>query len=152
MNRKIKHIILLSLFFACSSGINSNTSVTVDYFGIREHTAGMGWDNPLNVERLFLGNSRPLTVIFADPDDPSTKDLVGQIIIRGLKDKVWIIDSQSPVSQLCQVLMNGGNHTPTLVYMNSQDRTLRAEGPDVILKFLEKNEVMLPEISDGKYY
>lgn len=155
MSRKTKQLGFLMIFlFACSRSFqsNPNTTLTVDYYNVREHTIGMGWDNPLNVERLLLGGTRPLTVIFADPEDAKEKELVEQIIMHGLKDKVWIIDAQSPVSQLCQVLMKGGNSTPTLVFLDGKEKTLTRKNNHSILNFLSKNAFLLDDIQDGQYY
>lgn len=139
---------------ACSGNFTSspNTSLTVDYYGIRENTIGLGWNNPLDVERLLLGSSRPLVVIFADPELDDSSKLVGQIIFMGWKEKVWVIDSNATTSKLVQTLMNGGSFSPTLVYMNKNDLTMRIEGKKNIVNFLTEYSPVLGNIKDGLYY
>ena len=155
MNKIVHTSILFTILLACSSAnysSRSNTTMTVDYFGLHESTSGAGWDNPMNVERLFLGNSRPLVVVFARSGTSDSEALINRVTNEGLKEKVWIIDTRSVTTQLIQTLMNGGRITPTLVYMNAQDRTLNIEGVKPIIDFLNRNFDMLENITDLKYY
>ena len=145
---------ILALVLACSTSTtrNPNTTLTVDYYGIRESVAGLGWDNPLNVERLFLGESRPLVVIFAETNRKETRDLIGEIIAKGWKDKVWIIDKDNPTSKLIETLMLAGNSYPVLAYEGQSGVRIKAQGNKAITSFLNKYENFLLDIKERQYF
>ena len=147
-------LMILSLVLACSTSTtrNPNTTLTVDYYGIRESVAGMGWDNPLNVERLFLGESRPLVVIFAETNRKETRDLIGEIIAKGWKDKVWIIDKDNPTSKLIESLMNVNSTYPVLAYEGQSGVSIKAQGNKAITNFLTKYEDFLLDIKERQYF
>lgn len=147
-------LIILALVLACSGSTkrNPNTTLTVDYYGIRESVAGLGWDNPLNVERLFLGDSRPLVVIFAETNRRETKDLVSEIITKGWKDKVWIIDKDNPTSKLIETLMDAGNRYPVLAYEGQSGVKIKAQGNKAIINFLTKYGNFLIDVRERQYF
>ena len=151
----MRHIILLLLSItltACSASPPSNATVTVDYFGVREYTAGPGWDNPLNVERLYLAGVKPMVVLYGTVDQEETESLITDIIMKGWKDKVWIIDKQNPVSQLLQVLQRAnGDDKPVLVYESNKVKRIII-GQKKILNFFKQHGFALLDISDKKYY
>ena len=124
----------------------------VDYYGIRESVRGVGWDNPLNVERLILAESKPIVVIFAKPGDLESDKLVGELVTEGLKDKVWVIDTDNPVTQLVRTIMKAKTTTPTLMFVGQSNMTIEAEGRLGIVKFLKKYSFALLDINDKEYY
>jgi len=146
-------LLILMLILSCSSATqNPNTTLTVDYYGIRESAVGLGWDNPLNVERLFLGESRPLVVIFAEINHKETKHLIDEIILKGWKDKVWIIDKDNPTSKLIETLMHAGNKYPVLAYEGQSGVKIKAQGNKAIIDFLKKYGNFLLDIKERQYY
>lgn len=143
---------MLGITLACSSHIANEATVTVDYFGVRESTSGLGWDNPLNVERLYLAEVKPIVVLYASVDDKESKELISDIIMKGWKEKVWILDRQNPVTQLLQVLMNANvSKKPTLVY-ESKSLGLVVIGKDNIQRFFKQHGFALLDIKGSHYY
>ena len=145
--------LFLTTLIACSAYMPSNnTTVTVDYFGVREYTAGPGWDNPLNVERLYLAGVKPIVVLYGTVNQKETESLIIDIIMKGWKDKVWIIDKKNPITQLLQVLMDAnGADQPVLVY--ESDKTKRIIiGRKKISQFFDLHGFALIDINDKKYY
>lgn len=140
------------LLLACSAYAPNNATVTVDYFGVRESTAGPGWNNPLNVERLYLAEVKPLVVIFGTVGQDETEVLLSNIIISGWKDKVWVLDKKNPVSQLVQTLMDANvSDRPVLVYQNDNTKHILVGLPNII-KFFEAHGFALLDINNTQYY
>ena len=130
----------------------SNTTVTVDYFGVRESTSGIGWDNPLNVERLYLAEVKPLVVLYATVDDVESQNLITEMIMKGWKQKVWVLDKQNPVTQLLQVLQDAKvSDQPTLVYESKSLKRIII-GQKNISTFLNKHGFAFLDINNTQYY
>lgn len=115
-------LMLLVLGLSCSGNTNranKNTTVTTDYYGIRENTSGGEYDDPLDAERLFLGGSRPLTLIFSAPWCGPCKALSEEITKMNLHDKVWFLDTDNSTTQLLAVLSDANDDTiPTMVHID----------------------------------
>jgi len=145
-------LLILGAILGCSSHIANEATVTVDYFGVRESTRGPGWDNPLNVERLYLAEVKPIVVLYASVDDKESKKLITEIIMKGWKPKVWVLDRQNPVTQLLQVLMSANvSKRPTLVY-ESKSVSLVIVGKDNIQRFFKQHSFALLDIKGSHYY
>ena len=143
---------LLIMLTACSAYIPGSATVTVDYFGVRELTKGPGWDNPLNVERLYLAEVKPLVVLYGTVNQKETESLITDMIMKGWKPKVWVLDKQNPVTQMLQVLQDAnGSDQPTLVY---ESKTLKRIiiGKKNISTFLNKYSFALLDINNHYYY
>lgn len=137
---------------ACTAYIPSSTTTTVDYFGVRDTTSGIGWDNPLNVERLYLAEVKPLVVMFGTVGQNETEALLSNIIVNGWKDKVWVLDKKNPVSQLVQTLMDANiDDRPVLVYQNDNTKHILVGLPN-ITKFFEAHGFALLDINSTQYY
>lgn len=139
---------------ACSGthSVDKNTTITVDYYGIRESTIGLGWDNPLNVERLVLAEVDPIAVIFAEVDNKESEALVSEIVLKGLKEKVWVIDKANPVSKLIHVILDAkSDSVPLMVFKNKSIKHVLV-GKGSIIKFLKLHGFALKQISDKEYY
>lgn len=137
---------------ACTAYGPSNTTVTVDYFGVRESTSGIGWDNPLNVERLYLAEVKPLVVLYANVDDTESQELITEMIMKGWKQKVWVLDKQNPVTQLLQVLQDANvSEKPTLVYESESLKRIII-GKKNISNFLNRHSFALLDINNHHYY
>ena len=144
--------LLLLTLTACTAYMPSATTTTVDYFGIRESTSGIVWDNPLNVERLYLAEVKPLVVIFGTVGQDETEALLSNIIINGWKDKVWVCDKKNPVSQLVQTLMDANvSDRPVLVYQNDNNKHILIGLPN-ITNFFEAHGFALLDINNTQYY
>lgn len=137
---------------ACSAYIPSSTTVTVDYFGVREATMGPGWDNPLNVERLYLAEVKPLVVLYGTVNQKETESLITEMIMKGWKPKVWVLDKQNPVTQLLQTLQDAKNSDrPTLVYESKTIKRIII-GKKNISAFLNRHSFALLDIKNHYYY
>lgn len=143
---------LLLTLVACTAYVPSKTTTTVDYFGVRESTSGIGWDNPLNVERLYLAEVKPIVVLYANVDDAESQELITEIIMKGWKPKVWVLDKQHPVTQLLQVLQDANSSVrPTLVYESKSLKRVII-GQKNISIFLSRHGFALLDINNGHYY
>ena len=137
---------------ACTAYIPSNTTVTVDYFGVRESTSGIGWDDPLNVERLYLAEVKPIVVLYASVDDTESQALITEIIMKGWKPKVWVLDKQNPVTQMLQTLQDANSsEKPTLVYESKSLKRIII-GQKNISIFLKRHGFALLDINNAQYY
>lgn len=145
----MKIAILKSVFLtlACLVGLscsgvhqsNPNTTLTSDYYGIRENTSGGGYDDPLDAERLLLGESRPLTLIFSAPWCRACKVLSEEINKMGLHDKVWILDIGSSTTQMLAVFTDAGQDSiPTMVHLDRRYGKIIEKDLISIIEFLQK--------------
>ena len=149
----MRYIILLLLTLtACTAYGPSNTTVTVDYFGVRESHSGLGWDNPLNVERLYLAEVKPLVVLYGTVNQKETESLITDMIMKGWKPKVWVLDKQNPVTQLLQTLQDANvSEKPTLVYESKSLKRIII-GKKNISTFLKRHSFALLDINNHDYY
>ena len=134
-------LMLLCLGISCSGShrTNPNTTITTDYYGIRENTSGGGYDDPLEAERLLLGNSRPLTLIVSAPWCKACKVLSGEITKMGVHDKVWILDVASPTTQMLAVFTDAGQDSiPTMVHLDERYGKIIKKDLISIIEFLQK--------------
>ena len=93
-----------------------------------------------------------MVVLYGTVDQEETESLITDIIMKGWKDKVWIIDKQNPVSQLLQVLQRAnGDDKPVLVYESNKVKRIII-GQKKILNFFKQHGFALLDISDKKYY
>ena len=132
---------LLCLGISCSGShqTNPNTTLTTDYYGIRESTSGGGYDNPREAERLLLGESRPLTLIFSAPWCKACKVLSGEITKMGIHNKVWILDVASPTTQMLAVFTDAGQDSiPTMVHLDRRYGKIIKKDLISIIEFLQK--------------
>tara|TARA_A200000159_G_scaffold163883_1_gene191624 strand:- start:1109 stop:1567 length:459 start_codon:yes stop_codon:yes gene_type:complete len=134
-------LMLLCLGISCSGThqANPNTTLTSDYYGIRESTSGGGYDNPREAERLLLGGSRPLTLIFSAPWCKPCKVLSEEITKMGIHDKVWILDVASSTTQMLAVFTDEGQDSiPTMVHLNKRYGKIIKKDLISIIEFLQK--------------
>jgi len=134
-------LMLLCLGISCSGThqTNPNTTVTTDYYGIRESTSGSGYDDPLEAERLLLGESRPLTLIFSAPWCRACKVLSEEINKMGLHHKVWILDIGSSTTQMLAVFTDAGQDIiPTMVHLDRRYGKIIEKDLISIIEFLQK--------------
>ena len=137
---------------ACMAYRPNNTTVTVDYFGVRESHSGLGWDNPLNVERLYLAEVKPLVVLYGTVNQKETESLITDMIMKGWKQKVWVLDKQSPVTQMLQTLQDANvGDQPTLVYESESLKRIII-GKKNISIFLNRHSFVLLDINNHHYY
>ena len=132
---------LLCLGISCSGTHTSNTSTTLttDYYGIRESTSGGGYDDPREAERLLLGESRPLTLIFSAPWCKPCKVLSEEITKMGIHDKVWILDIGSSTTQMLAVFTDAKQDTiPTMVHLDRRYGKIIKKDLISIIEFLQK--------------
>ena len=149
---RILALLLIAVLASCTPYSPRNSTITVDYFGVREATWGPGWDNPLNVERLFLAEVEPLVVIFGTVGESNTESLIRKLVLGKWKEKVWILDNKHPVSNMLQVLMDADiNNKLVLVYKNGVHSHI-ITGEDAILNFFEAHGFALLSINDKQYY
>ena len=132
---------LLCLGISCSGShrTNPNTTITTDYYGIRENTSGGGYDDPYEAERLLLGNSRPLTLIFSAPWCKACKVLSEEITKMGVHDEVWILDVAIPTTQMLAVFTDVGQDSiPTMVHLDKRYGKIIKKDLISIIEFLQK--------------
>ena len=114
-------LMLLSLGLSCSGShhhSNPNTTLTADYYGIRENTSGGGYDNPRDAERLLLGNSRPLTIVFAAPWSKACKLLSEEISKLDMHEEVLLLDIADSTTQMLAVFVDANGSIPTMVHLD----------------------------------
>lgn len=114
-------LMLLSLGLSCSGShhhSNPNTTLTADYYGIRESTSGGGYDNPREAERLLLGGSRPLTIVFAAPWNKACKLLSEEISKLDMHEEVLFIDIADSTTQMLAVFVDANGSIPTMVHLD----------------------------------
>ena len=134
---------LLCFGVACSGGhrSNPNTTLTSDYYGIRESTSGGGYDDPREAERLLLGGSRPLTLIFSAPWCRACKVLSEEISKMEMHKEVMIIDIADPISQMLAVFVDANvGSIPTMVHLDKNFGKIIKKDLISIIEFLEKNK------------
>ncbi len=134
---------LLCLGVACSGGHRSspNTTLTSDYYGIRESTSGGGYDDPREAERLLLGGSRPLTLIFSAPWCRACKVLSEEISKMEMHKEVMIIDIADPISQMLAVFVDANvGSIPTMVHLDKNFGKIIKKDLISIIEFLEENK------------
>ena len=134
-------LMLLCLGISCSGShrTNPNTTVTTDYYGIRENTSGGGYDDPLEAERLLLGESRPLTLIFSAPWCRACKVLSEEITKMGIHDKVWILDVGNSTTQMLAIFTDAGQDSiPTMVHLDRRYGKIIKKDLISIIEFLQK--------------
>lgn len=134
-------LMLLCLGISCSGThqTNPNTTVTTDYYGIRESTSGSGYDDPLEAERLLLGESRPLTLIFSAPWCKACKLLSEEITRMDIHDKVWLLDISNPITQMLAVFTDAGQDSiPTMVHLDRRYGKIIKKDLISIIEFLQK--------------
>ena len=132
---------LLCLGISCSGShrTNPNTTLTTDYYGIRENTSGGGYDDPLEAERLLLGESRPLTLIFSAPWCRACKVLSEEITNMGIHNKVWILDVGNSTTQMLAIFTDAGQHSiPTMVHLDRRYGKIIKKDLISIIEFLQK--------------
>ena len=137
---------LLCLGVACSGGHRSspNTTLTSDYYGIRESTSGGGYDDPREAERLLLGGSRPLTLIFSAPWCRACKVLSEEISKMEMHNEVMLIDIADPISQMLAVFVDANvGSIPTMVHLDKNFGKIIKKDLISIIEFLEKNKMNL---------
>ena len=132
---------LLCLGISCSGShqTNPNTTLTSDYYGIRESTSGGGYDNPREAERLLLGGSRPLTLIFSAPWCRACKVLSEEISKMKMHEEVMIIDIADPIAQMLAVFVDANiGSIPTMVHLDKKFGKIVKKDLISIIEFLEK--------------
>ena len=149
---RILALLLIVILTSCTPYSPRSSTISVDYFGVREATWGPGWDNPLNVERLFLAEVEPLVVIFGTVGETNTESLIRRLVLSKWKEKVWILDNKHPVSNMLQVLMDvKQNNKLVLVYRNGEHSHI-ITGKKLIIDFFKAHGFALLKISDKYYY
>ena len=130
---------LLCLGISCSGThtSNTNTTLTTDYYGIRENTSGGGYDDPYEAERLLLGNSRPLILIFSAPWSKPSKELLDEISKMKMHNKVWVLDIAHPVSSMLAVFVDADEHVPSMVYLGKYYEKIKKSDLISIIEFLD---------------
>ena len=130
---------LLCLGISCSGThtSNTNTTLTTDYYGIRENTSGGGYDDPYEAERLLLGNSRPLILIFSAPWSKPSKVLLDEISKMKMHNKVWVLDIAHPVSSMLAVFVDADEHVPSMVYLGKYYEKIKKSDLISIIEFLD---------------
>lgn len=130
---------LLCLGISCSGThtSNTNTTLTTDYYGIRENTSGGGYDDPYEAERLLLGNSRPLILIFSAPWSKPSKVLLDEISKMKMHHKVWVLDIAHPVSSMLAVFVDADEHVPSMVYLGKYYEKIKKSDLISIIEFLD---------------
>ena len=136
---------LLLLGLSCSGAhhSNPNTIVTTDYYGIRENTSGGGYDDPLEAERLLLGNSRPLTIVFSAPWCKTCKVLSKEISKLDMHNNIWFLDIANPITQMLVVFTDAGEEIPTMVHLDRKYGKIIKKDLISIIEFLgeHKNQI-----------
>jgi len=132
-------LMLLCLGISCSGThtSNTNTTLTTDYYGIRENTSGGGYDDPYEAERLLLGNSRPLILIFSAPWSKPSKVLLDEISKMKMHNKVWVLDIAHPVSSMLAVFVDADEHVPSMVYLGKYYEKIKKSDLISIIEFLD---------------
>tara|TARA_A200000113_G_scaffold205873_1_gene202436 strand:- start:1031 stop:1486 length:456 start_codon:yes stop_codon:yes gene_type:complete len=132
-------LMLLCLGISCSGShqTNPNTTLTSDYYGIRESTSGGGYDDPIEAERLLLGNSRPLILIFSAPWSRPSRVLLDEISKMEMHDKVWVLDIAHPVSSMLAVFVDADEHVPSMVYLGRYYEKIKKSDLISIIEFLD---------------
>lgn len=148
----MKITILKSVFLtlACLVGLscsgshkvnpNSNATLTADYYGVREHTSGGGYDDPIEAERLLLGESRPITIIFAAPWSRHCKVLSEEIARMRMHHKVWFLDTSHSITSMLMVFTDAGEDIPTLVHLDNRFNKIVLKDIISIIEFVEKQK------------
>lgn len=136
-------IFLAMLGFTCSGShvpFSSNTVVTSDYYGIREVTNGYGWNAPADLERALEGETRPVIAIFSAVWCIPCKELKDEIIRRGWRNDVIIVDVEVPENEARVILYNLGNAVPTMLYLGkTENEKVVLSGYYEVMEFLEKH-------------
>lgn len=136
-------IFLAMLGFTCSGSFtpsNPNTVVTSDYYGIREITNGYGWNRPEDLERALEGETRPLIAIFSAVWCMPCKELKDEIIRRGWRDDVIIVDIDVPENEARAILYNLDNAVPAMLYLGkTENEKVVLSGYYEVMEFLEKH-------------
>ena len=143
-------LMLLCLGISCSGShqTNPNTTLTSDYYGIRESTSGGGYDNPREAERLLLGGSRPLTLIFSAPWCRACKVLSEEISKMKMHKEVMIVDIADPITQMLAVFVDANvGSIPTMVHLDKKFGKIVKKDLISIIEFLEKRK----NTSNGGY-
>lgn len=143
---------LLCLGISCSGRHQSspNTTLTTDYYGIRENTSGGGYDNPREAERLLLGESRPLTLIFSAPWCKACKVLSKEIHKMNMHDKVMMLDIADPITQMLAVFVDAGEDSiPTMVHLDRKYGKIIKKDLISIIEFLQDHK---NELNNGVIY
>ena len=151
---RILALLLVMILASCAPYSPRSSTISIDYFGVREATWGPGWDNPLNVERLFLAEVEPLVVMFGTVGETNTESLIRKLVLSKWKEKVWILDNKHPVSSMLQALMDVDakeSNKLVLVYRNGEHSHI-ITGKDLIIDFFEAHGFALLKISDKYYY
>jgi len=144
-------LMLLCLGISCSGNhqTNPNTTLSSDYYGIRENTSGGGYDDPREAERLLLGGSRPLTIVFGAPWCKACKVLSEEITKMGIHDKVWILDIASSTTQMLAVFTDAGQDSiPTMVHLDRKYGKIIKRDLISIIEFLRKENNRKEKIYD----
>lgn len=133
---------LLCLGISCSGShqTNPNTTLATDYYGIRESTSGGGYDDPLEAERLLLGESRPITIIFAAPWSRHCKVLSEEIARMRMHHKVWFLDTSHSITSMLMVFTDAGEDIPTLVHLDNRFNKIVLKDIISIIEFVEKQK------------
>lgn len=115
-----------------------STTLTVDYYEIRENSKGFGFSTPEEHYDAIHGETRPLIIIYSTTWCDACKVLKRAIDDRGWTDKVMIVDYDIPENWARGKLLGLDNVVPSLIYLEENNKTNLSGFRKILLFLMEK--------------
>lgn len=113
-----------------------STTLTVDYYEIRENSKGFGFSTPEELYEAIHGETRPLIVIYSATWCKPCQTLKRIIDDRGWTEQVMIVDYDIPENWARGKLLGLENKVPSLIYLEKNNKQ-NLSGFVKILRFLQ---------------